>query len=251
MPPPVAVVLGTYNRLTLLQACVASLRRSVGALTYQILVADGGSTDGSRAWLMEQRDCELLEGGLEGAVKAFNIAFARAVEIGAPYIVQFNDDFECTGPYPEIACAVTILETNPMVGAVALESQLRGEAWDCERYHNLPMCTQSVIRRAAGMAAARAEGDPTGTAWWSPKHHTYASDTVLSCWIWRLGWEIRRGTGLRVVDHHCQDGLRERNTATYLHGPQSTVGLFAAQWTARTSLDYSRADAERFGGVIR
>jgi glycosyltransferase involved in cell wall biosynthesis len=251
MPPTLAMVFGTYNRLGLLQRCIASLRQAAGGLSYVILACDGGSTDGTRAWLAAQPDVELLEGGLDGAVKAFNVGFARAVELEAPYVVQWNDDFEALpGGGPVLAAAVSILAADPLVGAVALESALHG-SWDCERYQGLPMVTQSVIRRAAGMAAARAEGDPTGKAWWSPRHHTYASDSVLGCWIWRLGWEIRRGTGLRIQDHHCMDALRERNVSGYRSGVYNTGALFLKDWGHASRLAYSRPEAEKFGGLLR
>ena len=250
--PPVALALGTYNRLPLLKASIESARRAAGTLPLLALVADGGSSDGSREWLAEQPDCVILEGGIEGAVRAFNVAFGHAVYLGCPYVVQWNDDFEfAAGAVPQIEAAVAILEAEPLVGAVTLESQLRGEEWDCERYFGIPMLTQAVIRLEAGMAAARAEGDPTGRAWWGATHHTYAADTVLSCWIWRLGWEIRRGTGLRVHDRHHLDGLRECNVARYLHGPQSTVAAFTASWGRLDALKYSREEAARFGGVVR
>lgn len=249
---PVALVMGTYNRLPLLKASIESSRRAAGTVPLLALVADGGSTDGTREWLAAQPDCVLLEGGLEGAVRAFNIAFGHAVDLKLPYVVQWNDDFEfAASAAPQIEAAVAILEAEPLVGAVTLESQLRGEAWDCERYFDYPMLTQAVIRLEAGMAAARAEGDSTGRAWWGATHHTYAADTVLSCWIWRLGWEIRRGVGLRVHDRHHLDGLRERNVARYLHGPQSTVAAFTATWGKRDALNYNREDAVRFGGVVR
>ena len=56
VPAQVSVVLGTYNRLPFLKATVASVRASQIGIPYEIIVVDGGSTDGTLDWLTEQRD---------------------------------------------------------------------------------------------------------------------------------------------------------------------------------------------------
>jgi GT2 family glycosyltransferase len=52
----VSVVLGTYNRLAFLKATIASVRASQIDAPYEIIVVDGGSTDGTIDWLTKQRD---------------------------------------------------------------------------------------------------------------------------------------------------------------------------------------------------
>jgi GT2 family glycosyltransferase len=56
VPVQVSVVLGTYNRSSFLKATIASVRASRLDIPYEIIVVDGGSTDGTIGWLMEQRD---------------------------------------------------------------------------------------------------------------------------------------------------------------------------------------------------
>jgi GT2 family glycosyltransferase len=55
-PAQISVVLGTYNRLSFLKATIASVRASQIGVPYEIIVVDGGSTDGTIAWLTAQRD---------------------------------------------------------------------------------------------------------------------------------------------------------------------------------------------------
>lgn len=249
--PDVVSVFGTHNRRPLLEACVASIRRSVGPLSHVCLVCDGGSTDGSREWLKDQPDCELLEGGLAGAVKAFNVGFARAVEIGAPYVNVFNDDLTFLGPQPEIARAVELMAGNPGIGCVVWESDHhrdnRGQrSFGFERWQDLPYMNQGLTRLAVGMAVARFLGDPTGKAWWDPRFHTYAADTAYGLACWRLGWSVYCGVGLRVHDHECQDAMKETNRKAYTNS-----ALFGRCWSRHAEAEYHREDAVRCGGLVR
>lgn len=56
--PGLSVVLGTYNRLPFLKIAVESIRAEVSHLEVasEIIVVDGGSTDGTVKWLAKQKD---------------------------------------------------------------------------------------------------------------------------------------------------------------------------------------------------
>ena len=253
MTPDVAIVFGTYQRRELLEACVESIRKAAGALSYVCLVADGGSTDSSREWLSEQPDCELLEGGLEGAVRAFNVAFARAVDLGAPYVCQFNDDLAFVDG-GELERAAAILRGNPGVGAVAFASDRYSPG--VYGFHNMTAlgrcyANQGLFRREAGMAAARMLGDPTGRAWWDRRFHTYASDTVLGLCLWHLGWTVHEAADVRVHDPYAsgngmRDPLRMANLAKY-----TNAALFSQEWGHPARVQYNRTDALAYGGLVR
>lgn len=251
----VCVVLGTFNRLALLQKALASFRRSCGVLDYEIVVVDGGSTDGSLEWMADQPRVHVIRQSLPltGAVAAFNLGFAEAVESNARYVAILNDDDELIGPSAEIETACDMMDHDARIGAVAFETDLRGP-WACEEWNGKPYANKGVARREAGMAAARAAGDPTGKAWWSRDHLTYASDTETGLWIWRLGWTIARGVGLRVHDNadanvvNC-DSLRKNNVKAYMES--GTVALFHKRWDGPNSADYDANDATKFGGRMQ
>ena len=54
--PVISIVLGSYNRLQVLKQAIKSIRNNGIAVPYEIIVIDGGSTDGSMAWLIKQKD---------------------------------------------------------------------------------------------------------------------------------------------------------------------------------------------------
>jgi len=52
----ISVVLGSYNRKWLLKLAIESVRENGITVPYEIIVVDGGSTDGSLQWLARQKD---------------------------------------------------------------------------------------------------------------------------------------------------------------------------------------------------
>lgn len=249
--PTVASVFGTYNRLSILQNCIESIRRSAGSVTHEIIVIDAGSTDGSPEWLAQQSDVVLIcqQLPLTGAVKAFNLGFARAVDDNVDFVNVFNDDINFVGPQREIETAVELLRTSPAVGAVVWESDHHRaggrRVWGFETAHGLPYMNQGLVKREAGMAAARFLGDPTGKAWWGNVHLTYAADTEFGLSLWRLGWTVHQGLGLRVHDNETQDGLKAKNKQEY-----KTADCYRTRFPIGSAA-YNRADAVKYGGLLR
>lgn len=226
----VAVVLGTYNRLKFLQDAIYSVRRAVSGVTYEIVVVDGGSTDGSRKWLTEQPDVTLIEqsGELTGAVKAFNLAFAHAIDRGARYVMHINDDCTIEG-YGAIRDAVGLLESDPKAAAVAFAFDLRG-GWTHEQVNGYTYVNFGLIRATAGIEVAKRQGDPTGRAWWNPIYRTYGADSEFGCWLHHIGWKVIVSTELRVHDRTSEttDVLRELNRSADPNRPDSR--LFWKRW---------------------
>ena len=54
--PQLSVVIGSYNRLKYLKMTIETLRVEVNSINHEIIIVDGGSTDGSLKWLLEQKD---------------------------------------------------------------------------------------------------------------------------------------------------------------------------------------------------
>jgi len=114
--PIVSIVVPTYQRFDRLRRCVVMIRENV-AIGHELIVVDGGSSDGTREWLASQPDLGvILEPRREGAVRAFNKGFRAAC---GPYVMWLNDD---AYPLPgSVEAAVAMLERPDLteVGMVA------------------------------------------------------------------------------------------------------------------------------------
>lgn len=235
-----SIIFGTYNRLELLKQCVKSIRGSIGGgFNYEIVVTDGGSTDGSIEWLKEQPDVKLwIESERRGAVAAFNNAYSRSQ---GRYVMVLNDDVEVLGS--ALSLGVNILDGDPAIGqlAFAFSGELTGgkDIFRCFPMHRHTYANLGMIRRTVADKIVELCG-----GLWNPVYHTYGGDTELSCWVWRLGWVVRESDDLRCIDHLAQDALRATNNSgrnaidgmlchsrwpTYAHiepmGPEPILGV--------------------------
>lgn len=74
--PNFTVVTPTYNALTKLKCCVGSVRGQHG-VSIQHVIQDGGSTDGTDAWLQGQKDLDAYVEQDDGMYQAINNGWKR------------------------------------------------------------------------------------------------------------------------------------------------------------------------------
>lgn len=229
--PRIAIVYGTFNRFELLKAAAASVRLASRGLghsgTVDQIIVDGGSTDGSREWLEQQPDVVLIEQELPltGAVRAFNLGFAYAVEHGYDYVGHHNDDAQILTEGAFVG-AIAMMDLDPKIGEVAFAFDLyRPGDFKLAHVNGKLYANYGLIRREAGMAVAREQGDPDGKAWWNPIYRTYGADTEFGVQLWRLGWRVEGARNIRVRDLNAQDDMRKLNEGDYADSK-----LFWSRW---------------------
>lgn len=54
--PKISVVIGSFNRRKLLELCIDAVRTELYGQSFEIIVVDGGSSDGTVEWLVQQKD---------------------------------------------------------------------------------------------------------------------------------------------------------------------------------------------------
>ena len=103
--PIVSIIVPTFNRFGRLQRCIDKIGHNV-THSHEIIIIDGGSSDGTRDWLKRRDDLRvILEPRREGAVKALNKGFRAAT---GHYVMWLNDD---AWPLPgSVSAAVAMIE---------------------------------------------------------------------------------------------------------------------------------------------
>lgn len=216
--PFLSICSGTVNRLPLLQTMMGSaLAAMPNGITYEFVLCDGGSSDGTIAWLKSRKHTTLIEhGSLRGAVRAFTDAAKMA---RGKYVILANDDVAFMPD--SIIRALVHLENNPECGAVAFEDNRPVPPWhpDNTQFHTLPHPawlnghTTQVIYAQVGMFRNWL-GQRVG--WWGADDpdfaaYTYAGDNYLSSKVWELGYKVEAVPGARVFDEVYKDALRAVN----------------------------------------
>ncbi|MFH1571328.1 MAG: glycosyltransferase, partial [Gemmatimonadota bacterium] len=217
-----------YNRLAMLQTFVRSVRRGLvpaGArdplCSYEIVVADGGSTDGTLAWLAEQSDIRMVHGGLTGAIDAFNAAYETS---RGEFVMHANDDTEVVGD--SVAAAVEHLRAHPEDASVVFQwSRDGGKTWKHDGSYGKgipPHPNQAVTRR---LALEDCIAHELGAFWGDAAHRTdktYGGDSYQWVVLARRGWRaVSLGERCRILDkmNDATDALRAINAESV--GPGS------------------------------
>ncbi len=113
--PDVSIVIPVFNKLELTRACIASIHKYGAQASFEIILVDNGSTDGTRQWLKEQA----ADGRLKAILNQNNLGFSRGCNLGAEasdgrYILFLNNDMEVTPNW--LDPMVTTLDNDPAVG---------------------------------------------------------------------------------------------------------------------------------------
>lgn len=96
----ISIILGSYNRINFLKSAIKSVRNNNILCDYEIIVVDGGSTDGSLNWLIQQKDIITITQHNRGEFNGkkierkswgyfMNLAFKCA---SGKYILMISDD---------------------------------------------------------------------------------------------------------------------------------------------------------------
>lgn len=117
----ISLCIPTYNRLADLKRCLDSIIGKFGDYPYEVIIADGGSNDGTIEYVKELNNnhIKLIEQGkLTGITKAYNESFKIAK---GDYIYIGNDD---TVLFPEIFIkSCKLMDKYEQIGLVAPKDQ--------------------------------------------------------------------------------------------------------------------------------
>lgn len=202
----ISVVTGTYNRLMYLQAMVNSVRENLdGRVPFEVVVVDGGSTDGTQGWCRQQQDVKLVEHGkLFGAVRAFNDGADQAV---GRYVILANDDIVFNDR--SILRAFAFMEDRTDVGVGCFYQDRGGREWHVEVMPSVIDGRQATSYYGQVCIVPRWLGDKVG--WWGAITRTYGGDNELSANVLEAGYKIEPIKCACISDLVVEDELRQVN----------------------------------------
>lgn len=241
-----------------------SVRNSIKhiyGLQYEIVLVDGGSSDGTIEWCKSQPDIKLIEHGqLKGAVKAFNDgAFAAR----GKYVIMANDDIEFVDN--SIVTAYAYMENNPTCGGGCFYQDRNGRDWHVDGMQAVQLDRNKKPHRVHVYYAQvgifpKWLGDHV--SWWCSEDeygiylkgkrykggiglHTYGGDNELSARIWDLGYTVDPiypdKAAAKIADKEAKDDLREVNNIAGAHDPRAIRGehpdsfKFGQKWIERNN----------------
>jgi len=74
----ISIVTPVFNSIRWIELCVLSVRHALKGRNYELIVVDGGSTDGTLDYLNQQKDIRLIPGPDKGMYDALNKGMAAA-----------------------------------------------------------------------------------------------------------------------------------------------------------------------------
>lgn len=203
-----SIVTGTYNRLPFLKRFLNSVRSSIGArVPYEIILVDGGSTDGTISFCKSLRDVVFIEQGrLTGAIAAFNSGFAAAQ---GRYVVIANDDIEFMGH--ALGLALAFMDSMPHVGIGCFAQDRNGKTFHIE-VTSAHMSNGKMVAIPYGQVCIVPRWLGEKAQWWTlPGARTYGGDNALSARIWELGYPVMAIPNAFIHDLTPDDDLRAIN----------------------------------------
>ena len=211
-----SVILGTVGRPQLLRECIEAVRASLrgSGLSHEIVVAYGSEAEPSLPWLRKQEDVVPILGGMEGAIPAFNRAYAASKGL---LICQINDDVLVDGD--SIARAARHLATHPEAGGVVFQFRKGGVLAHKHEYlaEGVLHPNQMVVRRSVCEQVVSRIG-----AFWGDEAHrtdkTYGGDSAFGVLCHHLGVRLDSVPGVTCRDREVNDALRAVNRPGSDHG---------------------------------
>jgi glycosyltransferase involved in cell wall biosynthesis len=236
--PEISIVLGSFNRATLLRRAIQSVRDNLTGRLGEIIVIDGGSTDGSIEWLIEQPDVVTIvqhnryqaAGQLRRRMswgRFMNIGFRAA---GASRVAMISDDCYLLPGALDAAL-------NRMAEARAAGVKVGGSAF---YFRNWPLEDQYYVQRTMGGNLMINHGIYERDALLAVGYANeddfafYKADSDLSLSIWAAGFAIIDSPG-SICEHFMNEAeaARTTNNATMEFDREQ----FHRRWPALTSRD--------------
>lgn len=227
----VSIVLGTYNRHAFLKEAIQSIHRNGITVPYEIIAVDGGSTDGSKEWLIDQPEIITIvqhnrtaSGNQVHKRRSWgsfmNLGFKCAT---GRYIVMISDDSLLVpgAVMNGVQHCETLLKDGRNVGAVAF--YWRNWPEQQEYWVGLTHGEKMFVNHGLYVRAALQQVD------WidENRYQFYCADGDLCLKLWHQGYEVV-DCSTSFVEHfsHTNPAVRTSN----LESEQKDRTTYQERW---------------------
>lgn len=201
-----SVVLGTYNRLELLQKAVESIVNQ-STIPVKVYITDAGSTDGTIPYLQSIASATIipiLVGKKLGQAKAYNEVFQI---VDTPYVCWLSDDNIIVNHGLDMAA--DILDNNPNIGMVALKTKdLQGPFTDAPYIGGVSEI--GILNVNQGMLRTKILQQLGG---FSEEFRDYGIDPDLTAKVLLSGYDIAYTKAIAI--HHYRNWEVETDSIAY------------------------------------
>ena len=224
-------VLGSYNRRKFLEGAIQSVRHNGIKVRYEIIVVDGGSTDGSLKWLNEQKDVLTIVQHNRGSFKGQPVerrSWGSFMNLGfkcarGRFIVMISDD---TLLIPQAAMNALdhyekLQAQGRNIGAVAFYWR----EWPQEKEYKVGLALGDRMFVNHGMFLREALEE---VGWIEEESFRfYYADVDLCLKLWQQGYEVV-DCPAAFVEHfrHTNRKVRRRN----LHDEGADRSVYLEKW---------------------
>ncbi len=196
----ISICVPTYNRLPHLKRLLDSIFNGFGDYPYEIIIADGGSTDGTLDYLKNFNNITIIEQKeLTGAVKAFNACFKLAKYEA---VCMLSDDFVLI---PDILIKVCrLMDEYREIGLVApkLEEPTFGDIHGVELVGDFLVLSKMHIFRTSALKEMN---------YLDENFRTYGTDDDSCLAILNLGYTIIFTKEMGAIHTRIKDKSRNCN----------------------------------------
>jgi len=228
--PLLSVVLGSYNRKSFLRSTLESVRNNGQDFEYEIIVVDGGSSDGSLEFLVKQKDVITIiqhNHGEFGGKKIERRSWGYFMNLGfkaaqGKYILMISDD--CLVIPNSISNGINYFENlltkGEKIGAIAFYWRNWPEQ---KEYFVGSFCNRIFVNHGLFLKSVLDEVNYIN----EKDYKFYYADSDLCLRIADLGYKIV-DSPTSFVEHYSHANLKQRHkNETYV---QNDEDFFLAKW---------------------